>query len=83
MATVTLRWIIKNALRKIGINSKRISAHSLRHTAITLSLKAGCTIQEAKILARHASVDTTLIYAHNINRVHNAPEKKLKEFLKE
>jgi len=77
LTTRTLRRIIKGRLQAIGIDSDRLTAHSLRHTAITLSLKAGATIQEAQALARHANINTTLIYAHNIDRIKQAPERKI------
>ena len=64
-------------MRKIGLNSDRLTAHSLRHTAITLALKGGATIQEAQALGRHANINTTLIYAHNIDRLTQAPERKI------
>lgn len=77
LTTRTLRRIIRGRLQAIGIGSDRLTAHSLRHTAITLSLKAGATIQEAQALARHANINTTLIYAHNIDRIKQAPERKI------
>jgi len=81
LSTRSLRRIVKNRLRGIEIEDKRITAHSLRHTAITLSLLGGATIQEAQALARHADINTTLVYAHNINRVANAPERKIDSML--
>lgn len=81
LTTRTLRRIIKERLQAIGIDSDRLTAHSLRHTAITLSLKAGATIQEAQALARHANINTTLIYAHNIDRIKQAPERKVAALL--
>ena len=77
LTTRTLRRIIKARLRALGIDSERLTAHSLRHTAITLSLNAGATIQEAQALARHANINTTLIYSHNIDRIKQAPERKI------
>lgn len=77
LTTQSIRKIVKKHLRDIGIDSKRLSAHSLRHTAITLSLLGGATIQEARALGRHSDINTTLIYAHNINRLANAPERKI------
>ena len=77
LTTHTVSYIAKTYLRDIGINTHRISAHSLRHTAITLSLQAGATLQEAKALGRHVNIQTTLSYAHNINRIVNAPERKI------
>lgn len=81
LSTRTIRRIIKQRLRAININSPRISAHSLRHTSVTLALLGGATIQEAQQLARHADVNTTLIYAHNLNRAAGVPEKKIEKLL--
>ena len=67
----------KDHLRKINLDSRRLSAHSLRHTAITLCLKGGATIDEARLLGRHSNINVTLIYAHNLNRVKDAPERKI------
>ena len=73
--------IIKNAMRAAGIDSERLTAHSLRHSAITYSLLGGATLQEAKELARHTSILTTTIYAHNINRLAAKTENKIDMFL--
>jgi len=82
LTTRTIRGIVKTALRGIGIDSLRISAHSLRHTAITLALKAGSSVQEVMTMARHSSLDTTLIYSHNMDRVAHAPERRIENLLK-
>lgn len=81
LTTRTLRRIVKDRLRAIGIDSDRLTAHSTRHTAITLALQAGATLQEAQALARHAKLDTTLVYAHNIDRLKQAPERKIAALL--
>ena len=81
LTTRTIRRIVKDRLRGIGIDSDRLTAHSLRHTGITLALQAGASIQEAQALARHANINTTLIYSHNIDRLKNAPERKIDKLL--
>lgn len=81
LTTRSISRIVKNRLRAIGIDDSRITAHSLRHTAITLSLLAGATPQEARAMARHADINTTMIYAHNINRIEQAPERKIDTLL--
>ena len=81
LTTRTIRRIAKDRLREIGVDSDRLTAHSLRHTAITLSLEAGATVQEAQALGRHANINTTLIYAHNIDRLKNAPERMIDKLL--
>jgi integrase/recombinase XerC/integrase/recombinase XerD len=77
LTTRSVSRIVKEHLRGIGLNDGRLSAHSLRHTAITLSLIAGASLQEAQAMARHSSIATTLLYAHNLDRLNNAPEKKI------
>ena len=81
MTTRSVSRVVKEYLRKANLDDARLTAHSLRHTAITLSLLGGATPQEAKVMARHADINTTLIYAHNINRIKQAPEKKIDEIL--
>lgn len=73
----TISRVVKGALRAVGIDEKRLTAHSLRHTAITLSLLGGASLQEAQAMARHRDINTTLIYAHNIQRIKQAPERKI------
>ena len=79
----SFRKIIKTRLRDVGIDSKRLSPHSLRHTAVTYSLLAGATIKEAKDMARHTDVNTTLGYAHNLKRLTDSTESKLEQYYRE
>ncbi len=59
--------MMKNMLRAAGFDSDRLTAHSLRHTSITIACKiAG--LQEAQKLARHVDPATTEIYAHVLER---------------
>jgi len=81
MTTRSISRLIKSALRGSGIDSERITAHSLRHTAVTLALLAGASVQEAQRMARHSDINTTLIYAHNIDRIGKAPERRIDAFL--
>lgn len=74
MTTRSISRIAKSAMREQGIDSPRLTAHSLRHTAVTFALVGGATIQEAQAMARHASVETTMIYAHNLDRLRAGAE---------
>lgn len=67
--------IIKTALRNIGLDDRRLTAHSLRHTAITLSIKGGASLQQAQAMARHTDPKTTMIYFHNLDRIQAGAEK--------
>lgn len=73
--------IIKDRLKAAGFDTHRISAHSLRHTSVTFLLEAGATIQEAQHHARHASPETTGIYAHNIDQKKQHTEQRIYNFL--
>lgn len=81
LSSTSISMIVKNALIDINLNNARFTAHSLRHTAITLALKHGATLQEAQALGRHANINTTMVYAHNLDRVANAAEDKIEEVL--
>lgn len=82
LTTRSLSRIVKSAMQKVGIDSERLTAHSLRHSAVTFSLLAGATIQEAQKMARHSNINTTMIYSHNIDRINNAAERKIAKLLK-
>ena len=69
LTTRTISYVCKNALRQNGFNSIRLTAHSLRHTAVTLALLAGLSLAEVQLFARHRNIATTQIYAHNIDRM--------------
>ncbi len=71
MTTRAISGICKNSMIEAGFDSNRLTAHSLRHTAVTLSLMAGNSIQEAQQFARHANITTTQIYAHNLEKLNN------------
>jgi len=81
LTTRSISRIAKTALRTAGYDDSRLTAHSLRHTAVTFSLLGGASIQEAQQLARHQSINTTLLYAHNIDRIAKAPERKIDALL--
>ena len=71
MTTRSISGIAKAAMRAAGFDSERLTAHSLRHTAVTLALIGGATVQEAQQFARHKSIATTQIYAHNLEAMKN------------
>lgn len=81
LKTRSIRDIIKKAYKKIGINSETITTHSLRHTAITLSLLGGTPLQEVQQMARHSNINTTMIYAHNLKRIESNAEQNIQKLL--
>lgn len=77
MTTRSVSRIAKTRFVDAGLNSSRLTAHSLRHTAGTLNLLNGATLEETKDLLRHAKLDTTMIYSHHIDRAKNKSEARI------
>ena len=71
----TISGIIKETLRKVDIDDSRITAHSLRHTAVSLSIKNGASLIQAQAMARHSDPKTTMIYFHNHERIKSGAER--------
>lgn len=72
LTTRSISGTVKNRLKEAGYNSERLTAHSLRHTAVTLSLLAGKDITEVQQFARHANIATTMIYNHSLDKAKNS-----------
>ncbi len=75
LTTRSISRIVKERLRAVGLDDSRLTAHSLRHTAITLSIKGGASLQQAQAMARHTDPKTTLIYFHNLARIEAGAER--------
>lgn len=59
----------------VGLDSDKMTAHSLRHTAITLAIQGGASLEQAQAMARHSDPKTTMIYYHNLQRIQAGAEK--------
>lgn len=77
MTTRSISRIAKENMVEAGFNSDRITAHTLRHTTATLNLLNGGTPEETRQLLRHSNINTTLIYAHNLERAKNNSEARV------
>lgn len=64
LSTNTIAQIVKKRAKQAGI-TKRITPHSLRHTAITLALDGGASVRQVQQLAGHADPKTTMRYDRN------------------
>jgi len=71
LSTRAISGIVKERMQAAGYNSDKLTAHSLRHTAVTLSLLAGKPLEEVQQFARHSNMQTTLIYSHALDRAKN------------
>lgn len=66
----TLQRIVERYLKKIGVQRPNLSAHSLRHSAITHVVEAGASLLDAQEFARHSSpVVTQQTYIHRRDRL--------------
>lgn len=77
MTTRSMSRIVKDAMKAIGLDSDRLTAHSLRHTAATLNLLNGGTLEETQQLLRHRNINTTMIYANALSRAENRSESRI------
>lgn len=77
LSTRTISGIVKKSFIEAGYNSDRLTAHSTRHTAVTLALLGGQSLQQVQQFARHTNVTTTQIYAHNLDRAKNECESTI------
>ena len=74
-------YLIDNYLTQCNLkridNHQSRSAHSLRHTAGTLSLAGGASLREVQDLLGHRDPETTAIYAHVLDRYENNPANRI------
>jgi integrase/recombinase XerC len=77
MTTRSVSRAVKDRLGNVGLVSGRLTAHSLRHTAATLNLLNGGTLEETQQLLGHASINTTMVYSHALERAKNSSEERI------
>lgn len=77
MTTRSISRVAKESMIAVGLESDRLTGHSLRHTAATLNLLNGGTVEETQQLLGHANINTTLIYSHALERAKNNSEKRI------
>lgn len=77
MTTRSVSRLAKGHMVEVNLNSDRLTAHSLRHTAATLNLLNGATLEETRQLLDHKSINTTTIYSHALDRTKNNSEKRI------
>lgn len=85
ITTFSLSRLIKGHFRACGISSRRITAHSLRHTFGVLSITAGASLYEVQLAMRHTAASTTEIYLGDIEQAKRreaSPERRLGDLLK-
>lgn len=77
ITTRTISSIVKSRFRACGIDSHRLTAHSLRHTGITQAYKqmklakTPDALAEVQRYARHQNPSTSQIYIHEVEQAAN------------
>lgn len=72
-----MRGIVKRYFDAAGIRGNK-TTHSLRHTAITNAIRHDAPLQKVKGMSRHASLDTLLIYYHEVDRLTDPAERYIR-----
>lgn len=67
LATTTINRMVKKRCEQVGI-TRNITVHSTRHTAITLAILGGASIEKVRDFAGHSNIATTSRYVHSVNR---------------
>lgn len=69
LTTQTISQVCKRSMVAAGYNSKRLTAHSLRHSSITIALLQGMSLDDVSAFARHSSIAVTMVYNHSVQRM--------------
>ncbi len=64
----TVQYIVKETLKKAGLENRELSTHKLRHTAATLMYQYGdVDVLAIKEILGHENLNTTQIYTHIVD----------------
>ena len=74
ITTNSISRLVKSILRANGLDSDRLTAHSLRHTAATTMINNGVELRRVQEVLRHKSVTVTERYLADLDRYNNGGE---------
>ena len=74
VTTTSLRRMIKDILRRHGIDKDTVSCHSLRRSFAVVSYETGSSIYDIQQVLHHASINTTTRYLKQVSRDNNKTE---------
>lgn len=69
--------IIKQTFIAAGYDSKKLTAHSLRHTSNTMLFKSGADLYKVQQHARHSDPKTTEVYLHVLDKEADTSEQDI------
>lgn len=64
LTTDGIHYMVKQRLKKAGLDASMYSSHKLRHTAATLMLQNGVDVRTLQEVLGHEHLNTTQIYTH-------------------
>ena len=64
MTKDAVHYMVKQRLKKAGLDASLYSSHKLRHTAATLMLQNGVDVRTLQEVLGHENLNTTQIYTH-------------------
>ncbi len=64
----TVQAALRQAVRAAGIQKRRISVHTLRHSYATHLLESGVNLRVIQRYLGHSQLDTTMMYLHLTNK---------------
>ena len=64
LSTDGIHYMVKQRLKKAGLDASLYSSHKLRHTAATLMLQNGVDVRTLQEVLGHEHLNTTQIYTH-------------------
>lgn len=73
--------MFRRVLEDAGLDGLGLTPHCLRHTAAVLNLLRGGSIEETKVMMRHASIDSTMIYYTYVEQIKRKSEEHIESFI--
>lgn len=80
MTSYNVQYLVKALCRQIGVE-RRITPHSLRHSAITIALDAGVNLRDVQDFARHDDPKTTRRYDRSRNQLNRHATYAIAQYL--
>jgi len=74
LSTRAIHEMVTKRFEQAGIRDPLKTPHSLRHSAITNLINHNASILQVQAFARHKTLNTALVYIHEVNRLAAPPE---------